>query len=148
MRAADFSHQPVSEFTEQSNAEVVIVIAVEAGSVLKQLDSILSVPGVDAVFLGPYDISHSLGVPGQITHPQVVEAVSKAMDKVRERGLAPGVFTSTVEGARMWLQHGVQYVVYSVDTRLCLEVARERVQRLQDLLTEAPGRTGERIAAS
>jgi len=147
VRAANYSHQSVAEFTEQSNAEVVIVIAVEGQSALTQLDAILKVPGIDVVFLGPYDISHSLGIPGQVTHPRVIEAVSAGMRKVREHGLAPGVFSSTLEGAHLWLSHGVQYVVYSVDTRLCLEVAQERVQQLRESVAGANRRGREKAVA-
>jgi 4-hydroxy-2-oxoheptanedioate aldolase len=147
VRAANYSSQPVAEFTEQSNNEVVIVIAVEGQSALSHLDSLLDVPGIDVVFLGPYDISHSLGIPGQVSHPRVVEAVSAGMRKIRDRGVAPGVFASTVEGVRLWLSHGVQYVVHSVDTRLCFEVAQERVQQLRETVDAMNKDVSEKRAA-
>jgi 4-hydroxy-2-oxoheptanedioate aldolase len=138
VRAADYSCQPVSEFTAASNQEVTVVICVEGRSGLERLDEILSVGSVDVVFLGPYDISQSLGLPGEVSHPRVMEAVSAGVRKVLGRGLAAGVFASTVEVAQLWVERGVQYVVFSLDSRLCLEIAREKVQALRALANHKP----------
>lgn len=136
VRAASYSYQPVEDFVGESNAEVVVVICVEGATALEKLDQILAVDGIDVIFLGPYDISHALGIPGQVNHPRVVKAVSDAMQKVVRSGLAAGVFTSTIEGARLWSKQGAQYIVFSVDTRLYLEGGMLKVQELQAVKDE------------
>jgi 4-hydroxy-2-oxoheptanedioate aldolase len=133
VRAAGFSAQPVGRFISASNEEVTVVISVEGLTAITHLDEILKVEGIDAVFLGPYDLSNALGFPGEISHPNVVRALGTAIRQITAAGKAAGIFTSTVEDAEIWIQRGVQYVVFSVDSKLLLDIAQERVQKLRSL---------------
>jgi 4-hydroxy-2-oxoheptanedioate aldolase len=148
VRAASYSHDSVAEFVTKSNQEVVVVICVEGSVALTRLDEILAVEGIDVIFLGPYDISHALGIPGEVTHPRVIEAVGGAMSRVVGHGLVAGVFTSTVEGARLWAERGAQYIVFSVDTRLYLESGKLTVQELRALKGEARSRGVKKTSVS
>jgi 4-hydroxy-2-oxoheptanedioate aldolase len=88
---------------------------VEGKQVLNHLDKILAVKGLDILFIGPYDLSQSLGVPGQVSHPTVVEAISKITKQARAANVVTGVFCDTPEAAALWRSAGIQYLSYSVD---------------------------------
>jgi 4-hydroxy-2-oxoheptanedioate aldolase len=82
-------------------------------------------------FLGPYDLSMTLGIPGQVTHERIREAM-RAVRVVAERnGVALGAYANTVEHAELWLAEGVRYLACGVDQNILLRAAGEIVRRLQ-----------------
>lgn len=120
VRAADFSSRSIPEFLERSNQEVSVVLQIESAEGIQAVESILELPGLDALFVGPYDLSQSLGVPGETTHPKVFEAAERIAQSAERRGVALGVFTKSEQDARRWLDLGVRYLCYSIDTVLLL----------------------------
>ena len=74
VRAAGYSSQDRYEYFAQANSAVVI-LQVEGAAAVRNIGEILSVPGVDIIFVGPYDLSQSLGVPGDVDNPRVTEAM-------------------------------------------------------------------------
>ena len=69
--------------------------------------------GLDVVFIGPYDLSTSLGLPGQFEHPLVKEAITEIVTRAGERGTAVGIWVPDVQAARFWVEQGVRYVTVS-----------------------------------
>ena len=119
IRAAAYSSNP--NYFAEANERVACLVMVEGREGIAAVDAILGVPGVDAVFLGPVDISMALDVPGEPEHPLVVEAVSGVVQKAREHGVATGVFAPNPEAANRWFSVGVRLVALSVDTALMLQ---------------------------
>ena len=74
VRAADYSSLNRNAFFKKEN-EKIIIIQLEGKEAIDNLDEILEVDGYDIIFIGPYDLSQSLGVPGQISHPKVLAAM-------------------------------------------------------------------------
>ncbi len=97
---------------------------------LENLDAILTIDGTDVVFLGPNDLSQSLGMPGQMHHPKVVAAMKDAVERIRKAGKAAGVFAKDTDDARHWADLGVQYVSISMDVGIFLEACRGMVHTL------------------
>ncbi|MGH9719223.1 MAG: HpcH/HpaI aldolase family protein [Bryobacteraceae bacterium] len=123
VRAADFSALAVPEFLEQAR-ETALVLQIESAEGIAAADSILALEGIDVVFIGPYDLSQSLGIPGEIMHPRIFEAAARIARSAGERGVAAGVFTKSLDEARAWLAAGVRYLCYSIDTVLLLDAMR------------------------
>jgi 2-keto-3-deoxy-L-rhamnonate aldolase RhmA len=119
VRAADYSAD--GKFFATANDEAACLAMVESPEGVAALDEILSVAGLDAVFIGPVDLSAALGVPGETESVVVVEMVREIIDRGRARGVAASVFASTTDAAVRWLALGVRLVVLSVDTGLILE---------------------------
>jgi len=113
---------------DRLNAEQMVIVHVEGAEGLENLDGIIGVPGLDVIFLGPYDLSQSLGIPGQIQDPRVVDRMREATEKITAAGLTVGTFADTPEAARRWSEAGVQYVSLSVDTGIYLRGCRSMVQ--------------------
>jgi 4-hydroxy-2-oxoheptanedioate aldolase len=105
-------------YTTEQNEETLIAIHVEGQGGLNNLDGILDVEGIDVVFLGPYDLSQSLGIPGQVTGERVEETMEEVCSRARNAGKIVGTYADTPELANRWIDVGVQYVAISVDATL------------------------------
>ncbi len=128
VRAAHYSALDRNIYFAESNQSLVI-IQLEGQEAIWNLDEILEIPGIDILFMGPYDLSQSLGVPGQIGHPSVISQMEKAAEKAKAKGILVGTFTDSTEALKMWSRAGVRYLSYSVDTGIfsdaCARVKRE-----------------------
>ena len=109
---------------EQANAEAATVLMIEGKEGIDALDEILVTPGLDAIFVGPFDLSHALGVPGLVDHPLVLETVEAIVASAQSRGVATAAFAPSPELARRWRDRGVRMVAYGVDTGLILQGLR------------------------
>lgn len=78
-------------YAASANDKTSVIVMIESRAAVEDIDSILSVEGVDAVFIGPYDMSGSYGVPGQIHHPLVEDACLKVLEACRKHGKAAGL---------------------------------------------------------
>jgi len=132
VRAADYSSLDRYDYFARAN-QTPIVLQLEGVEAVRNLREILSVPGVDIIFIGPYDLSQSLGVPGDVDNPRVAEAMSGIVAECLGRGVVVGTFVDTIEGARKWRAAGVKYLCYSVDVGLFTEKCRETVRSLRDI---------------
>jgi 4-hydroxy-2-oxoheptanedioate aldolase len=94
------------------------------------MEDILSVEGMDIIFIGPYDLSQSLGIPGQVSNPRVTEAMRQIVDQCVRRKVLVGTFVDTIADARKWKDAGVRYLGYSVDVGLFTDKCREVVAAL------------------
>lgn len=135
VRAAHYSALSREKYFEQANRALVI-IQVEGIEAVAQLDEILGVEGIDILFIGPYDLSQSLGVPGQTMHPLVIDAMKKITRKAAGRGITVGTFTDSRETLKLWMEAGVKYLSYSVD----VGIFSEACCRLQTQFEEMAGR--------
>ena len=117
VRAAAYGQrESLAEYVERANAETLVVVQIETRAALEQVAAIAAVDGVDVVFVGPTDLSHSLGVPGQTSHPVVVEAYGSIVEGVRESSAALGVLVADEAGARAWRDRGARYIAVTVDS--------------------------------
>ena len=85
------------------------------------LDEIMEVDGIDVLFLGPYDISQSLGIPGQVTDKKVADAMKIAADKARGAGRAVGSYAKDVEMGKWLKDLGVQYISINTDATIYMQ---------------------------
>ena len=106
---------------------------------LTNLAEILSVQGIGVIFIGPYDLSQSCGVPGEVRHPEVTARMSLAVEQARAQGVIVGTFIESAEDARRWASVGVQYLCYSVDVGILMHAARTAVTELRSALAEENG---------
>jgi 4-hydroxy-2-oxoheptanedioate aldolase len=132
VRAAGYSSTPRSDYFAQAN-ESLVILQVEGKQVLNRLDEMLRVEGLDILFIGPYDLSQSLGVPGQVSHPSVVDAIRRIAEQAKQAGVVTGVFCDTFEAAALWRKAGIQYLSYSVDVGIFTDACKDIVNQLKSL---------------
>lgn len=142
VRAADYGAAALDSFRRTADEDTLLVLHIEARESLDEVESILAVPGVDVAFLGPYDMSQALGIPGEVTHPRVCEAMRAIVRAAKPRGVAVGCFANTPEQARVWLNEGVSYLAYSVDSVIFLEACRRAREAVAQLRREDGGARG------
>ena len=123
VRAADYSAMDRNDYFE-SSGDVLVILQLEGIDAIRSLDEILEVEGVDILFIGPYDLSQSLGLPGQINNPVVAEEMKKIVDKARRKNKVIGTFVDTLEDLKMWRALGLQYLSYSVDIGIFMEATK------------------------
>lgn len=120
VRASDFAQAgSLSDYVVKANAETLVVLQVETADAIEQLPRIIDVEGVDVVFIGPNDLSHSLGFPGQIDHPKVKVALDRITEIVLPSKRALGIMVTNVKAAREWRQHGARYITITLDSVAC-----------------------------
>ena len=124
VRAARFSAEPLAEYVARSNKDVALILQLESAEAVALASPIAAIPGVDAIFVGPYDLSQSMGLPGAVNSQQVLAAGQAVMAAAREHGLAGAVFVNSVEAARTWVANGARWISFSTDTFLLIEAQR------------------------
>ena len=121
VRAAEYSSKSKENYLLDSSNDVQITLQIEGSAGIKNIDEILSVPGVQSIMIGPYDLSQSLGVPGDIWNKVVVEEMMKIIKKCKKMKIKVGTFTDTFEGLKFWKKNGVDFIQYSSDMSLFLD---------------------------
>lgn len=113
MRASNFGR--TTSYLQHAHEELCLLVQVETAEALDRLESIASVDGVDGVFIGPADLSASMGYPGNPNHPKVREAIDGAIRRIRACGKAPGILMADEVRARECLAQGALFVAVAVD---------------------------------
>lgn len=118
-RAAGFGQPaPLTEYVQQANAETLVIIHIETAEAVEQISEIVNVEGVDVVFIGPTDLSQSLGIPGQVQHPTVQAAIDDVVDAVTGARPELGIFVGNLETACKWRDRGARYIATSLEAVL------------------------------
>lgn len=120
-----------TQITDQLNAESMVIVHVEGKRGVDNLQEIISVPHIDVIFLGPYDLSQSLGIPGQVQDPRVVDLMQTAVKTIRNAGKAVGTFADNPETAKQWIDSGVQYIALGVDVGVFLRACQTLVKAVR-----------------
>ena len=116
VRAADYAQTiPFGEYVQQANQETLVVLQVEGLEAIEQLPEIVKVDGVDVIFIGPTDLSQSLGLPGQTQHEKVQEAMRRITDIVLDSDAALGLLVPNAQAARDWMGRGARYIATTID---------------------------------
>lgn len=117
--------QAYPNYLHEANAQTCLLVQTETVEAMKNLDAIAATPGVDGVFIGPADLSASMGFVGQPNHPEVQAVIADAIARIRKAGKAAGILSTTEEQARKWLAAGAQFVAVGVDTILLTAAAKQ-----------------------
>ncbi|MDF0552988.1 aldolase/citrate lyase family protein [Kamptonema sp. UHCC 0994] len=118
--------------TDELNKESLVVIHIEGKRGIDNLKEIVNVPNLDVIFLGPYDISQSLGIPGQVRDSRVIELMEAAVKTIRNAGIAAGTFADNPEIAKQWIDVGVQYIGLGVDVAIFLRACQSLVKAVRN----------------
>jgi 4-hydroxy-2-oxoheptanedioate aldolase len=132
VRAAQYSAADKFAYFGNANNETTVIIQVEGKEGMDNLTDIITVPGIDVLFIGPYDLSASLGIPGQVDHPMLVAEMKKNMEMARKAGVAIGFFVDDVEAAVKWKNWGIQYISFAADVGLLYEIFSQKVKSFKE----------------
>ncbi|MCC5936127.1 MAG: aldolase [Lunatimonas sp.] len=132
------------DYLNQYNRNQFCIANIESVPALERLEELLSVEGLDAVFIGPHDLSVSMDLPEQYDHPLFVKAVDAIVQACKHRGLHVGVhFSESPERQIQWVKRGVDLIIHSSDFALFYQRLQADVQYLKqhsgDTATDGSG---------
>ena len=121
----------VPDFFRSANRRTGVVLQLETPQAIARLEEIAAVDGVDALFVGPGDLSGSLGVPGELTHPKVMAMMADAAQRARALGKPIGTVGATPETVARYRAAGFDFLAVSSDLGLLMRGAQVMVQALR-----------------
>lgn len=114
----------VADYISRANEETAVIIQAEHCDAVRNIGEIAAVSGIDAIFVGPYDLSASLNKTGQVTDPEVVTAIDTVTRAALARALRLGIFGIAAEAVRPRIAEGYTLLACGVDTMLLAQQAR------------------------
>ncbi|WP_370565629.1 aldolase/citrate lyase family protein [Cupriavidus sp. UME77] len=131
------------DYIHEANEQACLLVQVESVEALRRIDAIAATPGVDGVFIGPADLSASMGLHGQAHHPDVVGAIRHGFERIHQAGKAAGIL-ATVEGqAHQWIDAGASFVAVGVDISLLSKAAQALAARFPSRITPSASAAGD-----
>lgn len=128
----------LSQSLKTADDEITLVVQIEHIDAVKNIDEILSVDGVDAAFIGPYDLSASMGIPAQFDHPDYLQAIRNIQQACERHGVASGIHvvkpdTSEVDQR---IREGYRLIAYSLDITLLTTYFQQGVDAIKQLKSQ------------
>ena len=102
-------------YMREANDDIAVIVQIEHIEAVKNIESILDTPGIDGVFVGPFDMSGSMNLPGQINHPRVQEAIKNVIRACEQRDIARCIYAHTPQHARNYLEQGYRVIGLCTD---------------------------------
>jgi 4-hydroxy-2-oxoheptanedioate aldolase len=134
VRSADYSAAKGPAYYAEANAAIITGILLEGRSAYEAIDEFLEIDGLDLVMIAPYDLSQSLGVPGEVYHPSVIAAVEDVCARAATSGKIVGVFAEEPARAAEWVRRGARFIGADVDSQIVLRAAREQIAQFHAAL--------------
>ena len=130
-RSAAYGSRDLFGYFEEANRETLVAVQIESQAALDDLDAILGTEGVDMAFVGPFDLSQSLGIPGQVTHPRIEKALEDILAACRRNGKHAGIFATDAGQALRRAEEGFSLVAVGIDATLFFGAAKKLAEALE-----------------
>jgi 2-keto-3-deoxy-L-rhamnonate aldolase RhmA len=121
--AVDYAQYSMPEIMTYSNENVMAVLQIETKRAVEAREELLAIDGVNAVIVGPADLSVSLGVPGEFEHPRMVSAIESIMESCHRRNVVPGIHMRSPGPLNGWRKRGMRLLSCSNEQTMLLERA-------------------------
>jgi 4-hydroxy-2-oxoheptanedioate aldolase len=126
-----FPSEATERYVTKKSEGIAMIIGIESVPAVENLEKILDVPGVDAIFVGPNDLSVSMGIPDEYDHPRYVEAVEHVIRTAQARGIPAGPHCFNEEALVKWIKTGMRFVLFSADVRALADGFRGPMTRVR-----------------
>jgi len=120
-RAGGFQVYNSKKLTELGNSNTFLIVNIEDQFGIDNLEDLLSIDSIDVFFIGLFDLSNSLGVPGEVESPLVLNKLNEATSRIHDFGKKVGSIASSLNGLKVLKNMGVDYITYSVDSGILIE---------------------------
>ena len=111
----DYRQQPIPELIRSANDEVLLIAQIETARGLENVEQIAAVPDIDVLWIGLYDLTLSLGIPGQMQHPDVQAAIDRVLAACDVYHKTPAVLVTSIPEGQAQLQRGFKLIAYGAD---------------------------------
>jgi 2-keto-3-deoxy-L-rhamnonate aldolase RhmA len=120
-----------ADYVASANDRIAVIVQAEHIDAVDNIDDIVEVDGIDAVFIGPYDLSASMGRMGEVDHPEVVEAIERVGRACRQKDIALGYFGTTAESVEAYIDKGYNLICAGVDAGFVTQGAQQVLDKLR-----------------
>jgi 2-keto-3-deoxy-L-rhamnonate aldolase RhmA len=120
-----------AEYVASANDRILVVIQAEHRDAVENIEALVKVPGVDCVFVGPYDLSASLGRPGEIQHPEVIAAIERIELVCKAAKMPLGIFGLTAESVKPYIDRGFSLLTVGTDSVMLTTAAKKLLAGLR-----------------
>ena len=128
----EYENIPMADAITHLNANTLVTLQIETKTALEAREELLSVPHIDAVMIGPADLSLSLGIPGQFEHPKMIEAIEQIRDTCNRHGIAPGMHMRSLPLIKQWRDRGLRFLSCNSEIGFLLDKASETMAALRN----------------
>lgn len=130
-RAGGYSLENAKELPKIANENTLVAIHIEGKDAIDNIDEILEFSGIDIIFIGLFDISKSIGIPGEVTSAKVIDILKSVTEKINHAGKFPGTIANSIEQMAEFIGYGVKYITYSVDCEVIYSSYRKIVNEFR-----------------
>ncbi len=135
-RGSGFGNEPwasgtLTEYMQNSNDKVLLLPQCETKEALDNIEEIVQIEGIDGIFIGPFDLSICMGIPGRFDAPEFKAAVDRILRACKQAGKLCMTFTGTPEEAKMYIDKGFDAVANSIDTIVFAQAYRSMVDEIR-----------------
>ncbi len=125
-----------NEYMERANQDTFVCVQIEHIKAVNNIDQIFSVPGINAAFIGPYDLSASMGITAQFDHPDYLHAIETIKQKCNEYKILPGIHIvqPDTEAVKQKLKDGFGMIAYSLDITMIGRICRDGLNEIKQNL--------------
>ncbi|UCF10834.1 MAG: aldolase [Candidatus Bipolaricaulota bacterium] len=128
---SDYTIPDAASYLRKANETTLLVGQIETRAGVEHLDSILESEKLDVAFIGPLDLSVSLGTPGDQSTPDFAAAIERVLAACTRHGVVPGAFAVDSSGARDWIERGFRAIACSADILMLADKSREIVDAIR-----------------
>ncbi len=128
-RASNFGMNSAA-YIEEANEKLLVLLQIEHHEGVKNLESILKTPGIDAIIIGPYDLSGSFGKLGQINDDEVQQAIAIIRKACEQHGMPLGIFALQPEHGKIYLSQGFKLIALGIDAHFMWTAAKASLESL------------------
>ncbi len=121
------------EYMGSANSDIAVILQIEHIDAVNNFEKISSINGIDGIFVGPYDLSGSMGFPGEIDHPEVVEAIQHIIQLSESKGIARCIYSHTEQHLKNYLSNGYNVIALCTDHIMLSRIATQYHKQAQDL---------------
>ncbi len=119
------------EYLDTANKDIAIIIQIEHITAVRNINSILEVEGIDALFIGPYDLSASMGRLGDLAHPEVTQAIDEVREAGFKAGLPVGIFGISADAVKQYIEKNFTFIAVCTDASLLGSSAKKLISELR-----------------
>lgn len=131
IETGELPSQASQEYLQQNNRNSFVMIGIESIPAIENIEAIVQVEGIDAIFIGPHDLTVSMGIPGQVHHPAYEEKLRYIIGICAAQNIPVAIHLNSVEDVTKWVNEGVRFVLYMSDARAMVEGFRKDFDAIQ-----------------
>lgn len=130
-----YRNDPIPEVMASANADGLLIAQIETAAGLDNVEQIAAVPGIDVLWIGLFDLTSSLGIPGQLQHPRTQAAIERVLAACQEHSKVPAVLVNSIPEGLAQIQAGFRMIAYGGDLWLYQAALRKGLTALRDSLS-------------